>query len=244
MSSLRPESERRICGALCITFSAFLLALLALEQIFQSERETYTFTAEFLQMSNISYVGSLFLAYLILGALGLIGALGVIEQYGHKDNVMTHVVRLSGLAFFLLSYWVWGSIYIVQHKITTLTPNPLNPPDWLRGAYEASAALYSISGWGRLGPAMIFYFGLALMLWRGARLLPRTAAGVFAGIAVLHFLELIYMCVHGGGVPILGEATTLDIADRLMWFGDLAGFVLAGAALITEKGVFARSKRF
>lgn len=242
MSSLRSERERRTCGILCITFAAFMFALLVLELMMTRQGGRYTLTIEFLEKSSMGYSGGFFLTYLILGGLGFFGTLGVIEQYGHSDSVITRGVRLASLAFFMSAYWMWGALFIVQQKLTMLTDRPTNPPEWLLQIFAGSDSLFALSGWGRLGPAIILYGGMAMMLWRGSRLLPRTAAGVFGVVAATHFLQLVYLSVRGAGVS-QGSFDAQDIADKLLWFGDIIGFTLAGTALITEKGVFVRSRR-
>lgn len=244
MSSLRPEDERRICGVLCICFSSLMFALLVFETLMNARGGRYTLAIEFLEKSSMGFAGGFFLTYLILGGLGLFGAFGVIEQYGHHDSLVTRAVRAAGFGFFLFSYWCWGAVFIVQHKLTLLTDRPSNPPDWLLQNFESiSDALFALFGWGRIGPALILYTGLGLMLWRGARLLPRAAAVTFLAIAIVRLLQLLYLTVRGVGAISEGSFDLLDLADKFFWFGDIVGFILAGVALITEKGIFVRTRR-
>lgn len=243
MSSLRSEKERRVCGILCITFASLMFALLVLELMMTSQGGRYTLSIEFLEKSSMSYSGGFFMIYLILGGLGFFGTMGVIEQYGHSDSVITRGVRLASLGFFLMAYWMWGALFVVQHKLTMLTDRPTNPPEWLLQVFAASDSLFALSGWGRLGPAILLYGGMSLMFWRGARLLPRAAAVVFGLVAATHVVQLIYLAVHGVGEVAHSSLDAQDIADKVLWLGDIVGFVLAGAALITEKGVFVRSRR-
>lgn len=241
MSKLRTERERLVCAVLCIVFSSLLLTLVVLETILaSSDTGRYTALMAFQDRASMSYVGSLFLAHLITGGVGLYGVLGLIATYGHRESILAEGTRLVAVVFFTLSYWFWGALLIVQHKITLLAEHPTNPPDWVIQSFDASDALFALSGWGRLGPAMLLFGGLALMIWRSARLVSRSAAVLFGLMAASYLFQLLYLSLRG---VAYGEGDAAYIADVLAQAGEIIAFILAGAALFTEKGVFARQLR-
>ena len=146
------------------------------------------------------------------------------------------LVKLAALGYFVTFYWLWSAMWIVQHKITLLADVPTAAPEWVIREYSAADALWMLPAWGGLGPSIVLFGGVAWLLLRSARLLPRITAVLFALLAVSQLANLIYIGLrgfHGGGM-FLWANDAVSTAARIL------AFVMAGAALYTERGLFAR----
>lgn len=199
----------------------------------------------FLERSSLHNIMPLFLTYLVMGAAGFVGSIGLVHTYGAGQGLIAETVKLSAAIYFFCSYWLWSATWIVQHKITLLAENPASPSDDLLQIFAASDALWSLAGWGSFGPGIVLYAGAAWLLSRGARMLPRAAAGLMAALAVSQFLSFLFVGLRGFGVTNV-EGAGFDFAflnDILFTVGRILAFLFAAAALYTEKGIFVRSRR-
>ncbi len=240
-SQIRSEREQQISAVLLVAFAALLLAMVIIEAILLGMSPTaHTLHADFVQKANLSYVMPLFLLYLVVGGLGLVGTLGLVRAYG-ASGLARDAVQFAAAGYFVIGYWLWAATWIVQHRITRLAPIPTSPPDWVLQVYDASDSLWSLGGWGALGPGMILFAGLALMLTRSSRLLPRSAGILFGVLAASQFLGLAYFGVRGFGGD--GGFDFPFLNDLVFTVGRIVAYLLAAAALYTEKGIFVRSTR-
>ncbi|MBP7146288.1 MAG: hypothetical protein KBD01_02000 [Acidobacteria bacterium] len=237
------DVERQVSGVLLIVFASLLVGMVLLDLVLNFTTPGETVHSQFVREASLSHVMPMFLAYLVVGAAGFWGTVGLVETYGQSLRLTPEVVRLSALAYFLVSYWLWSAVMIVRHKITLLTDIPTNPPDWLLQIFDASDALYALGGWGSFGPAIVLFVGLWWLLTRGARLLPRVAGWFFLAIAIGRFLSLVYIGVGGFQVANIAGMNPAYVIDVLTMLAQIVGFLLAGAAVYTEKGVFVRSHR-
>lgn len=232
------EKDKQVAAVCLIVFATLLLAMVLLEAIMLQYLGEPSMDVDFETKSNLGFVMPYFLAYLVIGAVGLVGVVGLIQTYGSGSThgLIREVVKLAALGYFVTFYWLWSAMWIVQHRITLLTDVPTAAPEWLLREYEAADAMWLLPSWGGLGPSVVLFLGLAWLMLRGERLLPRIAAGLFALLAVSQFANLIYFGLrglHGGGM-------FLWVNDALFTGGRILAFVTAGAALITEKAVFTR----
>ncbi|UCF66677.1 MAG: hypothetical protein JSV80_12905 [Acidobacteriota bacterium] len=241
MSSRRSEQERAVSATCLVVFAAFLLAMMLWNTIWYTIPTRYTLHAEFLERANAPHVMGMFLAYLVISAVGFVGVLGLVQTYGSGVGLIADVVRLSGLAFFVTNYWLWAAVFVVQHRITLLTDRPSNPPEWLLQVFDASSSLWALPSWGAITPSILFYLGCAWLLLRSSRLLPRIAAAVFALLAVSQLLVLVYAGLRGLQFYNLGGFTFAYINDLLYTGGQVVGYLFAGAAMLTERGIFSRT---
>ena len=244
MSSRRSEKEQQIAAVLLVIFASLLLGMVLLEFLLVGTNPLkLTLGGDFLNKSRMDYVMPLFIGYLVIGAAGFIGTLGLVAVYGPEGRLETEVVKLSALGYFLSTYWLWSAVFMVQHKITLLTDKPTDPPEWLLQIYDASDALWALPSWGSLGCSLLLYGGLWLLLGRGATLLPRVASWAFLALAVSRFLNLIYVGTRGSGVVNRGGFDFAMLNDSFFMIVQVLAFFLAGAALFKEKGVFKRQSR-
>jgi hypothetical protein len=239
MSSHRSEQERQVAAACLIVFATLLLGMLVLEFIMLRFLGEPTMEMDFETKANLGFIMPYFLAYLIIGGVGLVGTVGLVQTYGSGsgNKLVTDVVKLSALGYFVTYYWMWSAMWIVQHKITLLTDVPTAAPEWLIHGYSTADAFWSLPAWGGLGPSVVLFGGMAWLLSRGAQLLPRITAVLFGLLAASQLANLVYIGLrgfHGGGLFLLAN-------DALFTGGRILGFLLAGAALYAEKGVFART---
>ncbi len=243
MGSHNQSTETRIAATCLVAFAFLLFGMVIFEAIMSAalEAQKLTWERDFLQKSKLRHVMPYFLNYLVIGGVGLFGTVGLAQVYGSSHRRITaEVVKLAGLAYFAINYWLWAAMWVVQYKITLLTDVPTNPPQWLMQAFKSSDAFWSLAGWGGQGPAIVLFLGLAWLLSRGARLLPRSAAAAFLVMGVVHFVMLVYVGLHGAGLDNTSHGFAF-LLDMTMAFGRIVAFLLAGAALYTEKGIFARS---
>ena len=237
----RSEREQQVSAVLLVAFAALLLTMVILEAILISSRPTVqTVHADFVQKASLSFVMPLFLLYLVIGGLGLVGTLGLVRVYG-TSGLARDAVQFAAAGYFVIGYWLWAATWIVQHRITRLAVIPTSPPDWLLQIYDASDSLWAFGGWGSLGPGIILFAGLALMLTRSSRVLPRSAGILFGVLAVSQFLGLAYFGVRGFGGD--GGFDFPFLNDLVFTAGRIVAYLLAAAALYTEKGIFVRSTR-
>lgn len=240
----RPESERQVSGVLLIVFASLLLGMVLLETILvTTQPRPMTLSSDFVEKGNLNTVIPLFLAYLVMGGLGFVGTLGVIQVYGQAGRLAVEVVRLSSLAYFLTSYWLWAAVWMVQYKITLLTDRPTQPPEWLLNIYQASDALWALPSWGSLGPAVVLFSGMGLLLLRGARLLPRFTGWLFLTLAASKIADLVLVGVRGGALGNTGGFDFAFMNDLFFALGQIAAFILAGLSVYTERGIFVRERK-
>lgn len=242
-SSRTTEKERQTAAVLLVVFASLLFAAMILEVMLITNSDRNTLWTDFVSKSSLSFVMPYFLAYLVIGGAGLAGTVGLILVYGQGVGYLAELTRLAALAYFTISYWLWSAVWIVEHKLTLLAETPTDPPEWVLNAYAASDALWALPSWGSLGPAIGMFSGLAWLLWRGARLLPRAAAVAFGLMAASRFLSLIYVGITGGALGNTGDADFAFYNDAAFNVGRIVAFLLAAAALVSEKGVFSRSSR-
>lgn len=238
MPTAEAGRDKQVAAACLIVFATLLLGMVTLEAVMLKYLGEPSIEVDFETKANLGFIMPYFLAYLVIGAVGLIGVVGLIQTYGagSGNKLVTDVVKLSALGYFVTFYWMWSAVWIVQHKITLLSDVPTAAPEWLIRDYSVSDSLWALPAWGGLGPSVVFFGGLAWMLFRGARLLPRIAAGLFALLAVSQMVNLVYIGLrgfHSGG-------TFLWANDAVFTVARILAFLMAGAALYTEKGVFAR----
>jgi len=244
MSSRRSEKEQQVAAVLIIVFASLLLGMILLEFVLVGTNPVKrTLGGEFLSVSNINNVMPLFIGYLLIGAAGFLGTLGLIHVYGPEGRIETDAVRLAALGYFLTTYWLWSAMFIVQHKITLLAEKPTDPPEWVLEIYDASSAFWSLPSWGGLACALILFTGLWRLLGRGASLLPRVASWTFLALAVSRFLGLVYVGTLGRGLVDHGGFSFAMLNDAFFMGVQVIAFVLAAAALYREKGVFKRERR-
>lgn len=246
MGSIGSSKERKVAATCLVAFAFLVFGMVLLEMIMIASLggRPFTLEADFAQKADLTFIMPYFLAYLVIGGLGLVGIVGLTNVYGSSSNrkMGAEVVKLAALGYFVINYWLWSAMWLVQHKITLLAEIPTNPPEWVLRAFNASDAFWSLAGWGGLGPSIVMFLGLAWLLARGARLLPKAAAIAFLVLGVTQILLLIYVGLYGFGI----QNTTGGYAqffDMIMTLGRIVAFMLAGAALYTEKGIFARSDR-
>src|SRR5512136_2090208 len=117
MPSRNPYIERQIAGVLLIVFATLLLGMVIIEtMLVTTQPRPVTLYSEFIDKGKLDTVIPLFLAYLVMGGLGFVGTLGVVQIYGHGGAKLTNeVVRLTSLAYFLTSYWLWSAVWMVQY---------------------------------------------------------------------------------------------------------------------------------
>lgn len=239
MPSLKSLRDQQVAAVTLVGYAALLLGMVLIEAILVAARPGhYTLHSDFVEKARVSFVMPLFMVYLVIGGLGLAGTLGVIRMYG-TGGLATDLVKASATAYFAIGYWLWGATWIVQHKITLLSESPTNPPDWLLQIYDASDALWSLASWGALGPQIVLYAGLGLMLWRGSRRLPRIAAILFGVLAASQMTEFVLFGLRG--FNSFGRFELVN--DIVFAVARIAAALLAAAALYTEKGVFVRTSR-
>lgn len=241
--SVRSEKERQIASVLLVVFSSLLFGMMIVEIILMTNTGTNSLWADFVNKSNIGFVMPYFLAYLVLGGVGLAGSVGLIHTYGSGQGFYAEFIRLSAVAYFTVAYWLWSAVWIVEHKLTLLTDSPTNPDDWVLQIYDSSAALWALPSWGSFGPSLVFFGGMAWLLSRGARLLPRAAAACFAFLALSRLVSLVYIGVSNAGTANTGQADFAFVNDALFNVLRIVAFLLAAASLLTEKGIFARKAR-
>ncbi len=242
--TLKAEKEQRVSAALLVAFAALLLAMMVVELIMVgSSSGAQTSYNDFVQNASLSYVMSLFLAYLVIGILGFVGTLGLVRTYGGGTGLLGDVARYSCALYFFSSYWLWSTTWIVQHKITLLTSRPTTPPEWLLQIYEASDALWSFGSWAAMGPSFVLFVSVGLLLLRGARQLPRWAGWGFIVLAVSQFLGLAFVGARGFGVANAGHLNFATLNDWVFTLGRVVVFLLAAASLYSERGVFVRTRR-
>lgn len=243
MTRSSAQSGKKVAASCLIVFAALLLAMVILELIMVTAPGKFNLEADFLQKSNLQFIMPYFLVYLVIGGLGLIGVVGLVQTYGasHHVRLTAKVVQLAALAYFAINYWLWSAMWIVQHKITLLTSRPTAPEEWVLHAFDAADAFWSLAGWGGVGPSILLFGGLALLMMRGVTLLPKAAAGAFAVAAIVQLISLIYVGLRGVGVTNQGEFSLL--LDVILVLARISAFLLAGAALYSEKGVFVRTDR-
>ncbi|GAB4369022.1 MAG: hypothetical protein Kow0062_02620 [Acidobacteriota bacterium] len=237
------ERERQTAAVLLVVFSALTLGMLIFEVILATNTEPNTTWSDFVSKSRISFVMPYFLAYLVIGAAGFAGTVGLVQVYGQGQALLSEIVRLSALAYFTVSCWLWSAVWIVEHKITLLTDTPTAAPEWLLRIYDATGALWALPSWGSLGPAIVTFAGLAWLLNRGVTLLARSSAALFALLAVSRIVDLVYLGVTEGNVANTGAIDFAFVNDLLFATGRIGAFLLAAAALFVEKGVFRRRTR-
>ncbi len=238
--SPKSERERQISAVLLVAYAALMLGLVILEfALVEGRPIRMTLQGEFLEKSSLSYVMSLFLAYLVIGGLGFVGTIGLVRTYGSGAGLLADVATYSAVAYFVTSYWLWSAVWIVQHKITLLTTNPTNPDEWLLHIFDASNALWALPAWGSFGAALTMFVSVGLLLLRGARQLPQWSGWGFLVLAVSQFASLVYVGLRGFGVS--GPFAFYN--DTLLTFGRIAVFVMAAAALYGEEGLFVRTRR-
>ena len=237
------EKERQISAVLLVVFASLTLGMLIVELILVTNTTPNTTWTDFVSKSNISFVMPYFLAYLVIGAAGFTGTVGLIQVYGQGQSLLAEIVRLAALAYFTVSYWLWSAVWIVEHKITLLTDTPTAAPEWLLRIYDAADALWALPSWGAIGPALLMFGGLAWLLNRGVTLLARSAAVLFALLAVSRFVDLVYVGVTSGTVANTGAIDFAFVNDMLFAARRIAAFLLTAAALFVEKGVFQRRTR-
>lgn len=228
---------------LLIIFASLLLGALIVELILITNAERNTLWSDFVSKSSLSFVMPYFLAYLVIGATGLAGTVGLIQVYGQGQGLLAELTRLAALAYFTVSYWLWSAMWIVEYKLTLLAESPTTPPDWVLQIYSASDALWALPSWGGLGPSIVLFAGLAWLLSRGARRLPRAAALAFAILATSQFAGLVYVGISGGALANTGAADFAFYNDAVFNIGRVVAFVLAAAAVVSEKGIFQRTTR-
>ncbi len=243
MTSAHNERDRKVAAFCLIAFAFLLVSAMLLELVLVDQTGgMHNLRSEFAESANLGFLMPYFLVYLAIGAVGLIGTLGIVEIYsaGSKSRLLVELTRLAALGTFAIKYWLWSASWIVLHKVTTLTDVPTNPDPWVLEEYSSlSESIFALGGWGGLGPELVLFVGLALLLFRGARLLPRSAAICFLGAALLSVIVLVGMGLKGmAAANTSGGMLVLDLGLHL---ARLAAFLLAGAAMFTEKGVFARS---
>lgn len=245
MPSKNPYIERQIAGFLLIILATGLLLMVLIETfLVTSSPIPLTLHSDFIQKARLDFVLPKFLAYMVMGGLGLVGTLGVVQIYGHGGARLTNeVVRLAGLAYFVTSFWLWSAVWMVQYKITLLAEGPTQPPEWLIQIYQASDALWALPSWGSLGPAIVFFAGMGILLLRGARLLPRVAGGVFIALAVSKFADLVLVGVRGGAIGNTGGMDFAFLNDIFFAIGQIIAFILAGLSVHSERGIFMREQK-
>jgi hypothetical protein len=239
----RPELERQVASVLLAVFASLLLGLTLLEVILTTNAPRATVWSDFIEKSNIGFVMPYFLAYLVIGAAGLAGTLGLVGVYGQGVGLAAELVRFSALAYFTLSYWLWSAMWIVQHKLTLLAEVPTSPPPQVLEMYDAFDALWALPAWGALGPEVGLFIGLAWLLSRGVRLLPRAAAALFAFLALSRLAGLVFIGISSPSVANVAEPGFAFYNDLAFTIGRILAFLLAAAALLTEKGIFGRTRR-
>jgi len=171
-----------------------------------------------------------------------VGTVGLLHTYGANTGFIGETVRLAALGFFSLEYWLWSAIWIVQHRITLLAESPTTPPEWLLRIFDASDALWALAGWGSIPPAILFYGGVAWLLRRSARSLPRLASYLFWALAALKFLWVVYSGLRGMQFFNVGGFTLPFLMDAAQAGLQILAFLCAGAALYREKGIFVRTR--
>ncbi len=243
MTGAHSRTEQRVAATCLIVFASLLMAMVVVEMIMVTSPERFTLQADFLQKANLHFVMPYFLAYLVIGGLGLVGVTGLVMVYGQSQHyrMTARVAQACALAYFAINYWLWSAMWIVQHKITLLTRHPTHPEDWVAQIFDAADAFWSLAGWGGMGPAILLFATLGLLMLRGVHLLTRAAAWTFIALAVLQFVSLVYVGLRGFGISNEGEFSL--ILDLLLVAGRILAFLLAGTALYVEKGVFSRSGR-
>ncbi|MCU0231017.1 MAG: hypothetical protein MUC67_06520, partial [Acidobacteria bacterium] len=173
MSTRRSEKEQQIAAVLLITFSSLLLGMLLLEFILVGTNPLkLTLGGDFLNKSRMDYVMPLIIGYLVIGAAGFVGTLGLAAVYGPEGRLETEVVKFSALGYFLTSYWLWSAVFMVQHKITLLAEKPTDPPEWLllgRGA----TLLPRVASWAFLALAVSRFLDLISVGTRGSGVVNR-----------------------------------------------------------------------
>jgi hypothetical protein len=244
MLNLRGERERQVSAVLLVTYAALMLAMIVIELAMLSARdEPYNVTTDFAQKADLSYVMSLFLAYLVIGAVGLIGTIGLIRTYGQGTGLVHDVARFMAITYFFCSYWLWSAMWIVQHKLTLLADTPTNPPEWVIQVFSASDAFWSIASWGAIGPSLLMFVALGMILLRGARPICRWSGYGFLALAASQFLSLAYVGVRGFGLADVGRMSFSFLNDMFFTFGRIAVYLAAASSLFTEKGILLRSHR-
>ncbi|RMG48213.1 MAG: hypothetical protein D6718_02260 [Acidobacteria bacterium] len=243
MSTRRSEQERRVAATCLIVFACFLLAVVLWNTIQYKLPTRYDLNAEFLDKANASKSIGIFFCYLVVSSLGFAGVVGLVHTYGVNMGLFAETVRLAATAYFALNYWLWSAIWIVQHRITLLTETPTNPPDWLLRIFDASDALWALAGWGSIPPGILFSGGVAWLLRRSSRLIPRLAAGMFAALAALQLLWVIYSGLRGLQFFNVGGFTLPYLMDAAQALLQILAYLCAGVALYREKGIFVRTAR-
>jgi hypothetical protein len=240
MSSSRSGStqDKQIAAVCLIVFATLLLGMVVLEAIMLNYLGEPSMAVDFETKANLGFVMPYFLAYLIIGGVGLVGVIGLVQTYGSgsSSKLVPDLVKLAALGYFVTFYWLWSAMWIVQHKITLMADVPTAAPEWVIREYTAADALWMLPAWGGLGPSIVLFGGLAWLLLRGARLLPRITAILFALLAISQLANLIYIGLrgfHGGGMFLWAN-------DAVFTAARILAFVMAGAALYTERGLFAR----
>jgi hypothetical protein len=241
MSSHRSEQEKRVAAACLVIFGTLLLGMMVLEVVMWQYLGEPNAEVDFARKASLGFVMPYFLIYLVVGGVGLVGVVGLVQVYGSSsgNKLATDVVKLSAIGYFGITYWLWSAMWIVQHRITLLAEIPTNAPEWVIQGYEVADAFRALPSWGGLGPSIVLFGGLAWLLARGARLLPRAAALVFLLLAASQLASLVYLGVRG----FEAQSYFLWAIDIFFNFGRVVAFLLAAAALFTEKGIFARKTR-
>ncbi len=242
MSSHQSRVERQFAAVALIVF-AFLQFGMVLLELILAKALPLTLAADFLEKAKVSSVVFYFLVYLVTGAAGFVGVLGLVQVYQQSRRLVGEVARLSALGYFLSAYWLWSATWIVQYKVTLLTDKPTDPPDWLLRIFAASDALWSLPSWGGIGPSILLFACLGWLLWRGSRRLPKAASVLFYALAVSRFADIVYIGASGATVANVAGYDFAFYNDVFFAGGRILAFVFAGAALYTEKGVFVRTHR-
>ena len=242
MSTHQSRLERQFSAVALVVFAFLQLAMVLLELIL-AKALPLTLAADFLQKAKISSVVFYFLVYLVTGAAGFVGVLGLVQVYTQSQRLVGEVARLTALAYFTVTYWLWSATWIVQYKITLLTDKPTDPPQWLLRTFAASDSLWSLTSWGGIGPSILLFACLGWLLWRGARRLPKTASVLFYALAVSRFADIVYIGASGTTVGNVAGYDFAFLNDVFFAGARILAFVFAGIALYTEKGVFVRTHR-
>jgi hypothetical protein len=241
MNPLQQEKQRKIAAVLLIVYATLLFAMAMIETIMMSA-ERMDLVTDFQRHASLNYSGSVFLVYLFIGGAGFVGTLGLMRTFGHSDSLITDGTKLCGFAHYLCAYWLYYAVDIVLHKITLLTDRPTSPSEALLQIYGAAGHLRTFAFWGSLGPSILFFVGLFLMLWRGARRLPRIAAGMFLFLAASRVLNVFYIILSGSGASSTSPYDFAYVNDLMFAIIEILAFLVAGAALFTEKGLFQRTR--
>jgi hypothetical protein len=243
MSTRRADQEKQVSTVMLVVFATGLLGMLIVEMILATSATRYTLITDFTSKANLANVLPYFFAYLVLGGAGLAGTLGLVQVYGQGAGLVTEFVRYCAVAYFAIRYWLWSAVWIVQHKVTLLTDQPTNPPDELLTIYDAFDAVWALPSWGGIGPAVFLFAGVAWLLNRGARLLPRLGAALFALLALSQLLSLVLIGMSGAVIVNTSSASFAFFNDAAFNVGRVVAFIVAAAALISERGVFRRTRR-